>query len=189
MLNRTENAIDQRGASADGDVVGRDKISFHSTAERRNQIDGWLERLDQELRDSPQLRGFVDNLQYYMQDSLYDSVIGLEAKLQHSGRSKQIASALRKKEAFTKLLDEWQAYPAAQEIIAYFLSKIDATFNSKIEPRISTVSADEIDAMILDEIVDKVLREMGCGPFMLNHNNVSGMFYWLAHKCYVRWHV
>ena len=187
MNSDLKQFADQRRASAGGDVIGGDKITMH-VSERQTQIEGWLEKLADEMRDDPRVRTFVDNLQYYFQPYPYDDVIGLEAKLDFSNRSTQKKSALRKKEAFAKLLDEWQAYPSAQEIIAYFLSQIDSAFETEVQPMLSSLPADQIDSLIKSKLVDPVLKEMGCGPFMLNYNNVSGMVYWLAEQCYIRWH-
>ena len=140
------------------------------------------------MRDNAEVRNLVDNLQYYFQPFPYDDVIGLEAKLDHAGRADQKRQALRKKEAFSKLLAEWQAYPSAQEIIAYFLTKLEACFESQIVPVLGKASPEEIDSLIGEKMIEPVLAEMGCGPFMLNYLNVSGMVYWLAEQCYVRWH-
>jgi hypothetical protein len=153
--------VDQRSAAPGRDAVGRDKIVNVHASERRTQIEGWLERLAEELRDNTQVRHIVDNLQYYFQPFPYDDVVGLEAKLDHAKRSKQKRAALRKKEAFSKLLAEWQSYPAAQEIIAYFLAKIDAAFEADIVPLLAVAKPEEIDAAIAAKLVDPVLSEMG----------------------------
>ncbi len=182
------NTVDMRGASPQGDAVGRDKVTNNHYSERRSQIDGWLDKLAAELRDDVKIQNFVDSLQYYFQEMPYDDVIGLEAKLDKSGRSDQKISALRKKEAFSKLLAEWQAYPAAQEIIAYFLAKVESAFENSVRPMLGSACVAEIDETVKREMIEPVLNEMGCGPFMLNHNNVAGMVYWLAEQCYVRWH-
>ncbi|MBK9003918.1 MAG: hypothetical protein IPM41_08700 [Sphingomonadales bacterium] len=182
------NTVDMRGASPQGDAVGRDKVTNNHYSQRRSQIDGWLDKLAAELRDDVKVQNFVDSLQYYFQEMPYDDVIGLEAKLDKSGRSDQKISALRKKEAFSKLLAEWQAYPAAQEIIAYFLAKVESAFENSVRPILASACVSEIDEAVTREMIEPVLTEMGCGPFMLNHNNVAGMVYWLAEQCYVRWH-
>lgn len=188
MRQSANSSVDQRRASPGGDAVGRDKITTIHHSERRSQIDGWLDRLADELRENAEVRNFVDSLQYYFQAVAHDSIVGLEAKLDHAGRSFQKRSALRKKEAFSKLLEEWQAYPAAQEIFAYFLSKIEAAFETQIIPMLGSSSIEEIDITIMEKMVEPIIHEMGCGPFMLNYNNVSGMVYWLAEQCYIRWH-
>lgn len=187
-MRATVTKVDQSGASAEGNIIGRDLNNTVHVSARRSQIEGWLERLAEELRDDPKVRGFVDNLQYYMQPYTHDDVVGLVSKLEHAGRSSQKSRALRKKEEFSKLLAEWQAYPAAQEIIAYFLSKIESAFESKVVPLLGTADNDSIDCSIIEHLVDPVLAEMGTGPFMLNYNNVYGMVYWLAEQCYIRWH-
>jgi hypothetical protein len=134
------------------------------------------------------VRHFVESLQYYFQLQPYDDVVGLEAKLDHAGRSTQKVSALRKKEAFAKLLTEWGAYPSAQEVIAYFLTKIETSFETEVAPYLGIEPPEIIDRIIQNKLVAPVLEEMGCGPFMLNYANVAGMVYWLAEQCYVRWH-
>lgn len=189
MFPASTNAADQRKAAPGRDAIGRDNITNHNHfSERRSQIDGWLERLSEEMLGNHEVRTFVESLQYYFQPQPYDDVIGLEAKLDRSGRSTHKVSALRKKEAFAKLLAEWSAYPSAQEVIAYFLSKIETTFETEIVPLLTSEPTGVIDTMVRDKLIMPVLDEMGCGPFMLNYANVAGMVYWLAEQCYVRWH-
>lgn len=180
--------VDQRRATPGGDAVGRDKITTVHHSVRRSQIEGWLDKLAEERRDDIQVRDFVDSLQYYLQPSPDDGVSGLEAKLDHAGRSAQKRSALRKKEAFSKLLEAWRSYPAAQEIIAYFLTKIETTFELQVVPKLGSVDPIEIDKIIADHLVGPIISEMGTGPFMLNYVHVHGMIYWLAEQCYIRWH-
>lgn len=188
MEDSSSYNVDQSHAQAGEDNVGRDKHVHNHFQERRSQIDGWLEKLAEEMRGSKQVRDLVDNLQYYFQALPYDDVIGLEAKLDHAGRSNQKSTAFRKKEAFSKLLAQWQAFPAGQEIIAYFLAKIEGAFETRIAPGLANTAPEDIDALIHDCLVVPVLDEMGCGPFVLNNTNVYGMVYWLAEQCYVRWH-
>jgi hypothetical protein len=181
-------SVDQRRAAPGGDAVGRDKITNMHVVPRRTQIEGWIERLADELRDKVEVRDFVESLQYYLQPTPSDGIIGLEAKLDHAGRSTQKRAALRKKEAFAKLLETWRSYPAAQEIIAYFLTKIEAAFEVEVLPLLAGTRPEDIDAIITLKLVDPVLAEMGCAPFMLNYVTVFGMVYWLAEQCYIRWH-
>lgn len=187
-MRHDSNQVKQKEISAGRDNIGRDQnVNIHHST-RKTQIDGWLEKLGSELDQQADFRDFVDSLQYYLQKLEYDDVEGLENKLSHAGRRTQYPSALRKKEAFAKLLEEWRSYPAAQEIFAYFLAKIDTSFAAHIEPLLGGVSREQIDQKIAESVVQPILDEMGCGPFMLNSNHVNGMFYWLAEQCYVRWH-
>lgn len=188
MLVGGAATVDQRRASPGGDAVGRDKITHVHHSERKTQIEGWLDRLAEEMRGNVQARELVDTLQYYFQYNPYDSVIGLENKLDFAGRTQQKRAALRKKEAFRKLLEEWKSYPAAQEIIAYFLTKIEVCFETDVVPALGIGAIQDIDALIKTSMIDPIMNEMGPGPFMLNYNHVAGMVYWLAEQCYVRWH-
>jgi len=182
----SENRVNQRDITADGDVVGRDK--YINIDRRKSQVDGWLEKLNKELSEKPEFREFVDSLQYYLKKYEYDGIKGLKGKLEASDRGSAYLKALRKKEAFAKLLEDWRSFPSAQEIIAYFLSRIDSCFEAHIEPLLGIASNDEIDRAIDRHLVQPVLEEMGTGPFMLNSTHVNGMIYWLAEQCYVRWH-
>lgn len=190
LIHTDKNTVDQSGATADGDNVGRDKITLNEVTfhERQTQIEGWLDKLAAERESDPKAQMIVDSLQYYLERFPFDDIVGLEAKLKHAGRSEQTRIALRKKEAFSKLLDYWQAYPSAQEIIAYFLAKIDTVFENEITPMLGISANHEIDAAIKAKLVEPILKEMGCGPFMLNYNHVYGMVYWLAEQCFIRWH-
>jgi hypothetical protein len=179
--------VDQRGANAGGDLVAGSKNV--QVLPRQTQLEGWIRRLESEQPDLGRIRDFVDNLQIYFNPRPYDEVVGLEAKLQHAGRESQCLRALQMKEAFSKLLERWQAYSAAQEIFAYFLAKIDACFETDIVPILATESSAAIDQMIKSKLVDPILEEMSLAPFMLNANHVFGMVYWLAEQCYVRWHI
>ncbi len=108
--------VDQRRAAPGKDAVGRDKYEIENVnySERKTQIDGWLEKLAEEMRDKPGVREFVDSLQYFLEKYPHDDVVGLEAKLDHSGRSNQKLLAYRKKEAFAKLLEDWRGHSRSQ---------------------------------------------------------------------------
>jgi hypothetical protein len=41
---------------------------------------------------------------------------------------------------------------------------------------------------VSEKVVQAVVTEYGLGTFALNHGLVLGMTYWLADRCYVRWH-
>ena len=189
-MHTEKNTVDQSGAKADGDVIGRDKIIHNDITfqQRQTQIEGWLDKLAAERESDPKAQIIVDSLQYYLDRFPFDHIVGLEAKLMHAGRSDQTRIAFRKKEAFSKFLDYWQAYPSAQEIIAYFLAKIDTAFGNEITPMLGILTNSEIDDAIKAKLVEPILNEMGVGPFMLNYNHVYGMVYWLAEQCFIRWH-
>lgn len=69
-MGYSENRVNQRDITADGDVVGRDK--YINIDRRKSQVDGWLEKLNKELSEKPEFREFVDSLQYYLKKYEYD---------------------------------------------------------------------------------------------------------------------
>src|SRR5690606_34328251 len=95
------NVVDQRGASPSGDNVAGNKTIYNTTyktlnvTQRRAQIEGWLQKLAEEVREDKQAQQMVDSLQYFLRRHSADGVDGLEAKLEVAGRSYQKSSALR----------------------------------------------------------------------------------------------
>ena len=174
--------------------MGGDQVNIgqiNTTLERpKSQIEIWMDKLADEVRTNQQAQQMVDSLQYYHKKHSFDGIDGLENKLDHAGRSHQKGIALRKKELFSKKLDHYSFYGAAQEIFAYFLAAIEENFNTYVHPFIGTLTAAEIDIAVKEKVVDPILAEMsgGGGVMMINCNHVSGMVYWLAEQCYVRWH-
>lgn len=177
----------QRDLSVGGDAVAGNK-TVNNVERRRTQIEVWMEKLAEEMRTNQQAKEMVESLQYYHQRVSDDGIEGLDAKLEKAGRQYQRLAAYRKKEFFAKLLETYRLYGSAQEIIAFFLSKIDAEFETEVLPFVNTMSIEEIDRLVKEKVVNPILAEAGGGTFLLNHNHVLGMVYWLAEQCFVRWH-
>lgn len=184
--------VDQSGASAGGDLVGRDKVTTYETHNhfgvRRTQIEGWLEILAIEMKDNKRVQDMVDSLQYFHKKHSVDGINGLEAKLKHAGRASQYGKALRRKEHFSKLLDKYSHFGSAQQIFALLLSKIDTSFDSEILPYIDQMKPAEIDQLVNSKLIDPIVAEIGAAPFLVDYNHAAGMVYWLAEQCFVRWH-
>lgn len=185
-MSSRDNRVDQASAKAGGDIVGRDKVT--TILLRKTQLDQLMERLEKELESNKQVRETLEALKYYYERQSEDDIEGLERKLDHAGRAHQKGQALRRKEAFAKLLTKYSLYASAQEIFAILLSKIDVTFQTKIEPKLGSKSIEEIDCLIKEEILDPIVDDAPGGVFSINHNNALGMVYWLAEQCFVRWH-
>lgn len=182
--------IDQSGATADGDIVGRDKIEkhYHFNDATPGIVEKLLAKLQAEVEKNEKVRYTIEALAHFHIRQSTDGIEGLEAKLEAGGRSSEYFYALEKKELFVKLLEKWSLYASAQEIFAYFLAKIDYEFNFIIYPRISTLSQIEVNELVRDHVVVPTIDECGSAVFVLNHAVVMGMLYWLAEQCFVRWH-
>ncbi len=180
--------VDQENIYAGGDVVGGNKGKTIVNHNRKTQFDQLMEKLESEIEDSIKVQKVLDSLQYYFEKHSDDGIEGLENKLDHSGRTIQKNKALKRKEYYAKLMDKWAHYGSAQEIFALLLAKIDVNFETNVEPYLGTHSAEEIDKLIKNHVIDPVVSEIGGGVFSINDAHVSRMVYWLAEQCFVRWH-
>lgn len=147
-----------------------------------------MEKLATEIANSEETRQQIDTLQLYFEHRSHDGVDGLEAKLDHSGRSDTKMDAFGKKELFVKLLNRYSLYASAQEIFAFMLARADSRFRANVLPHVGILSIVEIDALVISNIVEPIVEEVGFGPFNVNDAIVTGMIYWLAEQCFVRWH-
>ena len=190
MSDQDSNQVNQKGAQAGGDIVGRDKIVHNHPAPVKNPsiVEQLLLRLQQEIDDNKQVRDTIETLRQYYKKKSHDGVKGLEEKLRHSGRAHEIFYALEKKEQFSKLLEKWSLYASAQEIFVHLLAKAEHEFTMYVLPQISVLKEHEINAIIDAKIVDPITNECGTTVFEMNHGVAMGMLYWLAEQCFVRWH-
>lgn len=181
--------VDQRDASADGDIVGRDKIENHFHGDRRPGIvEQLLTKLQAEIEQNNQIRHTIEALAHFQTRRSRDGIDGLEAKLQAGGRADEYYDALEKKELFAKLLEKWSLYASAQEIFAYLLAKADYEFNQFVHPQIENLSRIQVNQIVKESIVVPVVGECGGAVFTINHSTAMGMVYWLAEQCFIRWH-
>lgn len=183
--------VNQRGASAGGDIVAGDKTEIHHhnlPTAKLSKLEKLKIRLQQEVADglcSPEL---IDQLQNFKKKVPEDGVVGLEAKLEVSGRSAQLMTALEMKEQFAKLLEKWSLYASAQEIFVHLLGMAHYKYSNHIFPLIADVDAVALDELIEQKILTPAVEEVGVDVFSLDHSTAMGMIYWLAEQCRVRWH-
>lgn len=183
------NDVDQRHARAAGKIVGRDDNSVVNIKYFRNErVRELVSRLDREIADEEMRNEWIDSLQFFEEPYAPDGVIGLEAKLRHCGRPDKLTLALRHKELFVKFLSKYALYSAAQELLALCLHRVHQEFESHVHPVCGEATATQIDQVIASRVIAAVVEEYGLGTFALNHGLVLGMTYWLAERCYVRWH-
>lgn len=184
--------VDQSGASASGDIVARDKnttINNYPAAHvRLTKVEQLQERLRQEVEGGCRTQELIDRLAYYAKKVAVDGVVGLEAKLEVSGRSHQLLIALEMKEQFVKLLERWSLYASAQQIFVHLLAKAELRFNLQVHPNVPLLDCTELDELVEKVIIDPFIEEVGVGIFSLDHQTAMGMIYWLAEQCRIRWH-
>ena len=182
--------VTQQGASAKGDIVGRDKVEthYHSAFPSPGIVEQLQQKLQAEIENNEKARHTIEALTHFQTRRSRDGIDGLDAKLTAGERSHEYLAALEKKELFVKLLEKWSLYASAQEIFAYLLANADYEFNYFVHPQIQTLNEMEVNQLINDRIVVPTIVECGSTVFVLNHAIAMGMVYWLAEQCFVRWH-
>lgn len=183
------NDVNQKGAQSGRDMAGRDINNYNINLIKNERVKELVARLDREIARDETRDQWIETLEFFEEPFAPDGIIGLEAKLKHGGREDKIAMALRQKELFVKFLNKYALYGAAQELLALCLHRIHLEFETHVHPACGKSPIAEVDQLIASKVVGAVVEEYGLGTFALNHGLVLGMTYWLAERCYVRWHV
>ncbi|OAN98369.1 hypothetical protein A8B75_19655 [Sphingomonadales bacterium EhC05] len=185
----SSNRAIQVGATAGANVVGRDLVNINEASSLRDQnVKSLVLQLEQEIQDDQTKSQWIENLEFFNIDHIVDEIEGLEAKLDHAGRQKNIKLAMRHKEMFAKFLAKFSLYESAQILISKCLHEIHQGFEANVHPECEELSIAKIDKIIYNDVVSPIVSQYGFGAFSLDHGLVSGMTYWLADRCYVRWH-
>ncbi|USU13207.1 hypothetical protein NF701_05050 [Sphingomonadaceae bacterium OTU29THOMA1] len=194
-----QDGIDQSQASAGRDIIGGGSFGGDKVEGPKYQIDarphvqlGTIAqlkiKLQQELDSKEHFYETIEALQHFSIRVPADGIIGLEAKLEAGGRADETLFALDEKEAFVKLLAKWSLYASAQEIFAFILSRIDYEYRRFVQPRLGEFDRYAIDTLVDERIVKPIMADCDTAVFNLNHSIVSGMMYWLADRCFIKWH-
>lgn len=175
----------QQDARAGGNIVGRDNATVEA---KKGMIEKLLLRLKEQYECSEQTQTTIDELARYHCRRSPDGISGLQAKLEASGRSQYYDEAIEKKEMFSKLLERWSLYSSAQLIFVHVLAKAETEFTLVIYGQIPQKTPEEINALVIERIVNPIVEECSSELMSVNHNLVQGMVYWLAEQCFIRWH-
>lgn len=175
----------QQGAQAGGNIAGRDYNNFEA---KKGVVEKLLLKLKEQYDCNEQTQITIDELARYHMRRAADGIDGLEAKLSASGRSHYYDDAIEKKEMFSKSLERWSLYSSAQQIFVHILAKAENEFTQVIYGQIPQRTPEEINALVIDRIVNPIVEECGGELISVNHNLVQGMVYWLAEQCFIKWH-
>ncbi len=159
-----------------------------------SQIGRLLEQLNKQIQEDDKLdqQEFIEELQLFVDDRDNEEIAGLENKLKHADREKEIEDATLKKEAFQKLLKRMEYYSSAQKVFAIFLSRIHEVFDSYVMNLAEALSREEVENIVHEKIIQPIMNDMDkCNNnehLLLTPTHVKGMIFWLADRCWVRWH-
>lgn len=196
MPNLIPKRTDQSRARAGRNIVAGDyneqtnNYYFPDYDGARDVINSLAERLMAEIEMEDFVADDVANLAYFKRRrQAPDGVVGLKAKLEKGQRSDLWFQAQEEKVEFEKLLEEWALYASAQEIFAEVLAKVERRFNRHAKPRFSEISLIDADILIDKLVIDPAVRDCaGVAQFRLNSTRAIGMLYWLADRCFIKWH-
>ena len=147
-----------------------------------------VQSLEKEMEQGEKRSEWIDELQSFEEPFLVDEHVGLESKLTIAGLKTRRMYAFHQKEKFAKFLEKYALYSSAQTLLSICLHKVFTDFETYIHPACGNVDQDAIHQLIHEKIVSEIVAEYSYGAFSLNHSLVWGMTYWLAERCYVRWH-
>ncbi|HEX8289666.1 MAG TPA: ABC-three component system protein [Pyrinomonadaceae bacterium] len=191
----SENKVIQSENEVGGDQAARDIIhnrnkSYYNYGDLRNSVSpvqSLYAKYELEKENNPQLTEFIEELNYYY-NKVDGDVIGLEKKLENGNRQSFIKYALRAKEAYHKKLYKNQFSEVAQQINVYFLALIDSYFTHIIYPKIcGGASNEEINILIQENVINRVLSELGENTLGFTATDINGMLYFLTGNCHIEW--
>lgn len=181
------NKVSQQHSSAGGDIVAGDKVTTYNVAPK-SKIEKLLTKLQEQYDGDHETQSIIDELARYHSRRASDGIYGLEGKLDAAGKSDCFTDAIEKKEMFAKLLQKWTMYSSAQSKFSHILAKAEIEFTQVIYPQIPEKSEADINALVVERIVNPIVEECCDDLMAINHNVVQGMVYWLAEQCFIRWH-
>lgn len=176
---------------AGGSIVAGDHTEIHNYAGASalsGSIKDLVIKLQREIDGDHKVMGWIEDLLFFEENAPDDDIEGLEAKLKAAGMAKRSGMALKQKELFAKFLEKRALYGAAQQLLALCLHRIFADFDAHVHPTCGKTPAEDLHLKIHEKIISPIVAEYCQGAFSINHSLVAGMTYWLADRCYVRWH-
>ena len=190
-MGQHPTSIDQGKSKVGRDQVGSQietQNNYYGPRANPTTIDMLLEKLQKEIEHDQKIRDTIDKLQRFQKPRAHDGVVGLEQKLQVSGRAYEYLDAIEKKELFAKLLEKFSLYASAQEILAALLARAEYFFTHFVYPQVSSLSILEVNQLVDSKIIEPTIDECGASVFAIDHSVAMGMIYWLAEQCHIRWH-
>ena len=191
----SENIVSQSENEVGGDQAGRDIIHNRNTVNyklgKHFQVTYPIQSLyaDYELEKAtnPQLTEFIEELNYFY-NKLEGEVIGLEGKLKKANRDSFIKFALRVKEIYHKKLYKHQFSETAQRINVFVLALVESYFTNIVYPKICAhASNDEVNILIQENVINRILDELGENALGFTATDINGMLYFLTGNCHIEW--
>lgn len=182
------HAVDQSRSRAGGHIAGRDINITNVESRAVGIVESLLNKLHEEMQNDAHVSSRIERLQRYYVQRAHDGIHGLKDKLQKANRQNTYDDAIEMKEMFVKLLERWSLYASAQQIFVHLLARAERNFTDIILPQVPELSPAQMNFLMKDLIIEPTVHDCGASIFEIDHNTATGMIYWLAEQCFVRWH-
>lgn len=187
----TQDRVRQENIEANGDVAGGniDKSQTTIFTHRKTQLEGLIDQLREEILHDREVSDFVERLANWMAPKKTELKRDLAEKLTACQKQHLIAEALDYKERFCKQLAKTKFNPALQEIYACILGEIYGNFNSRIKPRISSLTEPGAVEAAIADLASSITAQLSNAPAALGVGitEVIGMLYYLTGNCHIDW--
>lgn len=182
--------VEQSGITTDGDVAAGDinKTVLVFNGQKRTNLWEACERLQKGINQCIEKKQFIEKLAEFMSDAGDGRVVpfrSLEEKLTNGGMKRKCNRASRLKERFAKKLEAASFNELIQEVYALILVEIDSGFEHKVRPHIE--GSDLVRANRETYKIYESIESQLHGTTDITKEDLEGMLYYLAGKCYIDW--
>lgn len=189
------SGVTQREISAQGPVVGG-SYHHHEThnhyASPHQTTNPILVSLYQKYAEDPclvdQATEIVEELSaYFTSNDVQKTFKDLAEKLTDGSRESYIKEATWQKQLFRRKIERYRHSQTAQLIFAYLLGLAKAYFQSKVHHKLGSVTDEEIDQLLLEDIVERISKQIPGSEPLITHETIFGMLYFLTGNCFLKW--
>lgn len=164
---------------------------FHyniTTPVTKGGLKALIDKIVEECNEDLELSGFISELNDYIIVNPRRSIVGLENKLNISGRSSFIDNGITLKDRFSRKLYKNQLSLSSQTIYLHVLAYISKTFRHKIKPLLIAEASDlDLQNAIFSDIVDHIYDQIADPTVNLTMEDIEGMLYFLSGQCHLDW--
>jgi hypothetical protein len=180
------SGVTQTGNLVEGHLAGRD-VNIMQGVSRPTHMGRLIQEFHEQRRNDQVLERTIESLDVFLRRTEGDPK-GLEQKLSDAARTDELRSAETLKELFHKKLTLHQLTPAAQEIFAIALAKVQLRFQAEVSPLLHRrESKAEVDRAVLKQVVEPTYEELEHNPMDLGPHEIKGMVYYLTGNCHLTW--
>jgi len=186
----SENKVSVDKSNIAGDVAGRDidkSKHYYYSGPKSEYMKTLQAKFKAEQGQNTQLKGFIDDLDYYY-NKRQEDVIGLEEKLKEGNREELIYFATDFKDRFHRKLYQYQFSDAAQNILLHLLAEVQSRFINEVYPLIcKNEEPGIVNATITERLIEPIKEQLDENLLGITVQHINGMLYFLTGNCHLKW--